>query len=422
MEHLTVDLIKPGEVVGPYRVVRGFSGRGGMAQIFEVEIRRKYRHKDLPHRLALKVAEEEHQAALVAEADFLKRFQHPNVVRIYPLPSYHRPVYAAKERFEGGWRWYYAMELVGGGSLENRLTRRPTTVSDIFSTRTSSERILPLVTAVGIAKQIAQALEHIHQNQILNLDVKPGNVLFRYRKWKYWRSSVPVVVLSDFGIARDIRYPRSGVLGLATPEYVSPEHANEIRGSQIRLDARSDIFSLGVMLYEMLTGELPFEDLGQLLSPGSSPTKPSEMRQNIPKKLEEIVMRAMSKNIMNRFQNARELLDALNMTGPFYDWPATVRRTFAGLTLSATLATGVIGGQQILPDLSGLLASKTPTPTNTVNLPTHTPTFTPTVAPVPTTHLTPKTTPPTSTSAPTATPTATFAPTRTPTLTPPIDG
>jgi serine/threonine protein kinase len=422
VEHSAVDLLKPGEVVGPYRVVRGFRGRGGMAQVFEVEIRKKYRQKDLPRHLALKVAEEEHQAALVAEADFLKRFQHPNVVRIYPLPSYHRPVYAAKERFEGGWRWYYAMELVGGGSLEYRLTRRPTTINDLLSTRTSSERRLPLVTAVGIVKQLAQALEHIHLHMVLNLDIKPGNVLFRHRKWKYWRSSVPAVVLSDFGIARDMRYPRSGVLGLATPEYVSPEHAYALKGIQTLLDARSDIFSLGVLFYEMLTGELPFDDLGQLLSPTTFPVNPGQIRSHIPPALIEIVMQAMAKNVLCRFQNAREFLDALNNAGSFYDWPATARRTFAGISLSAALVAGYMGGQQIFPALTGYQISKTPVPTETMENLISTPFPTPTVTPASPTYTTPHAIPATSTPAPTATATSTLAPTRTPTLNPPSDG
>ncbi|OQY21839.1 MAG: hypothetical protein B6I35_07505, partial [Anaerolineaceae bacterium 4572_32.2] len=66
--------ILPGNIVGPYRVVRGFKGRGGMARIFEAEVREKYRQPRLPRRLALKIAKEDHQSALVAEADFLSRF------------------------------------------------------------------------------------------------------------------------------------------------------------------------------------------------------------------------------------------------------------------------------------------------------------------------------------------------------------
>ena len=111
-----LDNIRPGTVVGPYRIVRGFKGRGGMARIFEVEVREKYRQPTLPRRLALKVAREEYQGALVAESDFLRRFEHPNVARIFPLAGYHRPVYAARARFPFGWGWYYAMELLSESS------------------------------------------------------------------------------------------------------------------------------------------------------------------------------------------------------------------------------------------------------------------------------------------------------------------
>ena len=94
---IDLDHIQPGSIVGPYRIVRGFRGRGGMARVFEVEVRQKYRQPHLPRRLALKVAREKYQDALVAESDFLRRFDHPNVVRIFPLAGYHRPVYAARE-------------------------------------------------------------------------------------------------------------------------------------------------------------------------------------------------------------------------------------------------------------------------------------------------------------------------------------
>jgi serine/threonine protein kinase len=205
------NLLEPGQTIGPYRVVRGFRGHGGMAQVCEVTVRKKYRRPGMPERLALKVADGNHQAALVAEADYLRRFDHPNVVRILPLPGYHKPVYSAKERFTFGWRWYYAMELLDGGSLERHLTRT-TTITHPLARYQSSERPLSTVEVLGIGRQLTSALAHIHSRSVVNLDVKPANILFRRRPLAFLRSSVPQVVLSDFGIARHC-HPRIRLAG-----------------------------------------------------------------------------------------------------------------------------------------------------------------------------------------------------------------
>ncbi|MEA3342148.1 MAG: serine/threonine-protein kinase, partial [Chloroflexota bacterium] len=321
--------IPPGNIVGPYRVVRGFKGRGGMARILEAEVREKYRHPDLPRRLALKVAKEDHQAALVAEADFLSRFDHPNVIRIFPLPrgDDRRPVYAARERFPFGWGWYYAMELLSRNSLERILTR-PTTTG-LLSSPPSEGRRLSLLKTLGIARQLASALGHIHAQNVINLDIKPGNVLFRRRRLNYLRSSAPQAVLCDFGISRDLRYPRSGLLGVATPEYLSPEQTSELGREQQRLDARADIFSLGVTIYEMLTGELPFPNIAMIADSTYAPTPPRQLRPSIPTSMEEIVMRALAKDPAYRFQTASEMQTTLEQVSTPVDWKMGARRTFA---------------------------------------------------------------------------------------------
>ncbi|MGC9347855.1 MAG: serine/threonine-protein kinase [Anaerolineae bacterium] len=421
-----MNLIQPGEVVGPYRVVRGFRSHGGMAQVCEVEVRKKYRSPDIPERLALKVADEQHQAALVAEADYLRRFEHPNVIRIYPLPGYHRPVYAAKERFAFGWRWYYAMELLSGGSLEQRLTR-PTTMPGFFRRSHGLERPLPLVQVIGIAHQMAAALAHIHRRSVINLDLKPANILFRRRRMSFLRSSVPQAVLSDFGIARDPQHPRFGQLGMATWEYVSPEHAREIAGERAVLDQRSDIFSLGVVLYEMLTGQLPFEDLSQVLAPDYIPVPPRHYRRSVPGDLESVVMRAMSKYPYYRFQTADEMLAALKQLGRRLDWPATIRRTATAALVAAGLAAGGYGAWRMVdddvpPPTATAPAAEAPVGATTASVasevspsptvaPSETPTAFATSTPRPTSTATPT---PRPTPTPTSTPVRTLAPTLTP--------
>ncbi len=408
-----LDHIQPGSIVGPYRIVRRFKGRGGMARIFEVEVRQKYRQPGLPRRLALKVAKPEHQAALTAEADYLSRFDHPNVVRVFPLAGYHRPVYAARERFPFGWGWYYTMELLSGGSLEHHLTR-PTTAG-LLRPPPEETRRMSLLKTVGIGRQLVAALEHIHERYVVNLDVKPGNVLFRRRRFRFLRGSVPQAALCDFGISRDLRYPRAGLLGVATPEYVSPEQASELGRQHQRVDARSDIFSLGIVLYEMLTGVLPFDNIALAADPTYAPTPPRQLRPSIPSVLEELVMRAMAKDPAYRFQTAIEMRAALEQMRTPPDWGAIARRTFVGVTLTGVTVACLAGGSW---GIRSLLETVTPFPTPTTPPVVETTPSPPTTAPTTTTpSVSPTSIQCTSTPAPTPTPTNTPRP-RTPTPTP----
>jgi len=377
-----------------------------MARVFEVKVREKYRQPDLPRRLALKVAKEEYQDALVAESDFLRRFDHPHVVRIFPLAGYHRPVYAARKRFPFGWGWYYTMELLSKESLERHMTR-PTT--GLLRSPTDGGRRLSLLKTLGIARQLVAALEHIHEQHVINLDVKPGNVLFRQRRFRFMRESVPLAVLCDFGISRDLRYPRAGLLGVATPEYVSPEQASELGLRHRPVDVRSDIFSTGILLYEMLTGVLPFDNIAFAADPTYAPPPPRQLRPSIPPLLEEIVTRALAKEPARRFQTAVEMQMALEQVPVPLDWGAAARRTFAGVTLAACLTAG---GWGIKSCVMTPTPHPTPTPTPAVEAITNTPTAAPTT-------FTPTTSPTVSTStpAPTSTPTNTPRP-PTPTFTP----
>jgi serine/threonine-protein kinase len=397
-----LDRIQPGDRVGPFRIVRGFKGRGGMGGIFEVEVRQKYRQPGIPRRLALKVAREEYQAALTAEADFLRRFDHPNVVHIFPLPLPGRRRYAAREMFSFGWGWYYTMELVRGGSLEHRLTN-PTTVTDLLRLPPERERRLNLLMTLGVARQMTAALEHIHERHVVNLDVKPGNVLFRRRSFRFLRGSVPRAVLCDFGIARDVRYPRAGLLGIATPEYVSPEQASEMGLHPQQVDARSDIFSLGIMLYEILTGALPFDNIALAADPHYIPPSPRQFCPSIPPPLEKIIMQAMAKDPTRRFQTATEMRVALERMSLPPDWGAMARRTFAGVTLAACLVAGGWGVRNWTNT-----REPTPTPEPSPVVETATATCTSTAAP--------PTAPPATEGKPTSTPrpTATAMPTNTP--------
>jgi len=395
-----LDKLLPGTIVGPYRIVRGFRGRGGMARVFEVEVREKYRRPGFPIRMAMKVAKPDHQAALSAEADYLSRFDHPNVVRIFPILGYHRPVYAARGDFPFGQGWYYTMELLTGGSLYYHLCRPTTLTGMIRPLADGEEHPLHLLQAVGIARQLAAALEHIHQRFVINLDVKPGNVLFRQRRFRYLQSSVPQAVLCDFGIARDLRYPRTGLLGVATPEYVSPEQALETGRRGQPVDVRTDIFSLGIVLYEMITGRLPFESIALIIDSQYRPVPPRQIRPSIPPALEEITLRALEKDPNRRFQIASEIRAALERVPVPPDWNAWGRRALVGGTAAVVLLMGGWGLSHI--------GEVTPTPPATVTVTENPTAVPPLVEPSPT--CTPAPVRPTSTPAPTKTPTPTPRP------------
>lgn len=406
-----LDTISPGQIIGPYRIVRAFHTRGGMARVFEVEVREKYRRQDVPRRLAMKVAKPEFQAALSTEADYLARFNHPNVVRIYPILGYHKTVWAARSSFPFGEGWYYTMELLNGGSVQSYLYR-PTTITGLLRTPTDGEQHpLHLLEVIGIARQIAAALEHIHERSVINLDVKPTNILFRHRPFRYLRSTVPHAVLTDFGIARDLQHPRLGVLGIATPEYASPEQILETGRHSRPVGPWSDIFSLGIVIYEMLTGRLPFENISDTVNPAYRPVPPREVRPATPSALETIVMRCLEKEPDRRFQSARELRLAIERVPTPLDVPALARRALVA-TSFLTLALGGWGLSQVVND--GARSTPTPAPPAATVMISPTPTVTPSLTPT----LRPSVVRPTSTPAPTPTPTPTPVPLPTPTPTP----
>src|SRR5688572_23762979 len=205
-------------LAGRYEIEREI-GKGGMATV--------YLARDLKHgrRVALKVLKPELGAVLgadrfLAEIRVTAHLQHPNLLPLF-------------DSGEANGLLYYVMPFVEGESLRARLDR---------------EKQLPIEEAVRIAVAIAGALDYAHQHQVIHRDLKPENILLQ--------AGQPVI--ADFGIALAVsnaggtRVTQSG-LSLGTPQYMSPEQATGDRN----VDGRTDIYSLGAMTYEMLTGELP---------------------------------------------------------------------------------------------------------------------------------------------------------------------
>ena len=267
----------PGSLVGSYEIVREL-GRGGAAKVYLAQDQRHARQ------VAIKVPRDEIAAILGAdrflrEIRFAAQLQHPNILPLY-------------DSGESDGMVYYVMPYIEGESLRDRLRR---------------ESQLPLSDALQIAGEVADALSHSHAHGVVHRDIKPENILLS--------GGGGHALVADFGIARAIvaaggeRLTETGVI-LGTPEYLSPEQAS---GSQ--LDGRSDIYSLGCVVYEMLGGEPPFTAAtpGGVLARKMVDPIPSlrTIRQELPIPVERAVYQALARLPADRFSTAQQFAAAL---------------------------------------------------------------------------------------------------------------
>src|SRR5437868_1603223 len=257
-------------------------GAGGMATV--------YLARDLKHdrRVALKVLDPELAAVMgverfLAEIRVTAHLQHPNLL----------PLFDSGETANGS--LFYVMPFVEGESLRHRVDR---------------EKQLPIGEALRITTAIASALDYAHRHHVIHRDLKPENVLFH--------EGQPLV--ADFGIALAVsqagghRITQTG-LSLGTPQYMSPEQATGDR----TIDGRTDIYSLGAMLYEMLTGEPPHAGTtAQAIIAKVITDKPRSIRltrDTVSPGVERAVERALAKLPADRFATAHEFVDALQGRG-----------------------------------------------------------------------------------------------------------
>ena len=251
-------------------------GSGGMAKVY------KARCTWLDREVTVKVLRDE----LVNDEEFVRRFKqeaqavaklsHPNIVSVYDVGQ------------EDDGLYYIVMEYINGPTLKELIKQKG--------------RIAP-EKAIDITIQICSALEHAHENNIIHRDIKPHNILITARG---------KVKVTDFGIARaaagsTVTHPGK-IMG--SVHYLSPEQA---RGEVV--GASSDLYSAGAVLYEMLTGRVPFEGespisvaLKHLQEPIVSPRK---LEPSIPEPVEQVILRALNKDPLKRYISAREMIEAL---------------------------------------------------------------------------------------------------------------
>ena len=282
--------------VGRYRIL-GQLGRGGMGTVYKAE------DPQLNRVVAVKIPRldtpslDRPQAVqrFLREARAAARIRHPHVCPIYDVGE------------EDGWP-YVVMAFVEGPSLADRL----------LAGRFDDAR-----AAAALAARAADALAAVHASGVVHRDLKPGNILL---------DAEARPILTDFGLAYPAddgaRLTVSGAL-VGTPAYMAPEQA---AGDQARIGPASDIYSLGVVLYQMLTGRLPFEGstmsvLARLLS--ETPPPPSQLRPDLDPALEAVILRAMARRPEDRFPDARTFADALRRWSegkPAPDAPPAARK------------------------------------------------------------------------------------------------
>ncbi len=229
-------------------------------------------------------------AFLARDPDFLGRFereaksvaalQHPNIIQVHDFDVHNGMP-------------YMVMEFVEGGTLKTRVENLA-----------RLNEVLPLAETVRIVREVGRALSYAHQRSMIHRDVKPANVLL---------GSGGRVILSDFGIAKILTGPSFTMSGatVGTPSYMSPEQSLGQPG-----DHRSDIYALGVVLYQLGTGQLPYmadTPMAVMLKQVNAPLpNPRAVRPDLPEGLERIILKALAKNPEDRFQTADEMLAHLD--------------------------------------------------------------------------------------------------------------
>ncbi len=300
-----------GKTIGKYQILNKL-GSGGMAEVY------KGYQENLDRYVAIKFM----HAFLSEDQDFLHRFKrearamaslrHPNIVRVFDFDTY-------------GDSYYLVMEYIEGGTLKERL-----------AAARQAKELLPLEQARQIAIEMADALAYAHDRGMIHRDIKPANIMVDRETGK--------AVLTDFGIVKLAGGQASAVTVtgalIGTPAYMSPEQALGEKG-----DTRADIYSLGIVLFQMVTGRLPFDadtPLAVVMKQVNDPAPlPMDFNPNVPLGLQEVILKSLAKNPDDRYQTAAEMAAALRAVRLDEDATAVVLPPVTGTgTVDAGAASG----------------------------------------------------------------------------------
>lgn len=289
---------------GRYQIIEEL-GKGGMGRVYKVL------DKEVNAKVALKLIKPEVSAhkntidRFRNELKIARDISHKNICRMYDLGK------------DAG-NYFITMEYVSGEDLKSFIRR---------------SRQLVVGTAIFIARQVCEGLAEAHRLGVIHRDLKPGNIMI---------DKEGNAKIMDFGIARSISV--KGITGtgvmIGTPEYMSPE---QVEGKEV--DQRSDIYSLGIILYEMLTGQVPFEGdtpftIG-VKQKSEIPTDPMELNAQIPHDLSRLVLRCLEKEKEARYQNVDELrtnLEKIEKGIPTTERPIPKRKTVASKPITVSLS------------------------------------------------------------------------------------
>jgi serine/threonine-protein kinase len=303
-----------GQILGKYKILAAL-GSGGFGTVYlakDTWIDKQVAIK-VPHRQNLDFGE------LLREPRLLASVNHPNIVAI-----------TTAEKQDGV--FFIVMEYVPGDTLENVIAR---------------DGALELTRALDYACQICNAVDHAHRQGVLHRDLRPANVL------------VPesgLVKVADFGTSRFLEIAAHGTTVIGSPPYMAPE---QFQGKAV---FASDVYSLGVTMYQMLTGVLPYDtpspaDLERLYR-GDLVTAPRLKNASIPRRINDIVLKAMAPDVTSRYQNARDLIEDLLAARPLIKRPTPEARQVAAAAVSPPrLADGELASIQ-----ARLRARETPSP------------------------------------------------------------
>lgn len=266
-----------GRSLGNFRILR-LIGSGGMAQVYYGE------DTKLNRPVAIKIIDERYRDLPVYTETFLREartvasWRHENIVQIY---------YADDDNG----LYYFVMEYINGMDL-----------ATLMEQYGQEGELLPHDDVIHVGRAIARALDYAHQRNVVHRDVKPANVLV---------SRDGRVVLTDFGLAAEIESASSGSGLIGTAHYIAPEQARRATDAT----PRSDVYSFGVILYEMLTGVVPFDDPSPakvaLQHINLQPPPPQKINPNLSSSVETVLLKALEKKPENRYATATLLMDAL---------------------------------------------------------------------------------------------------------------